>query len=65
MSSMVSYSTLLFPLEYWGYNRNLAWGLTIFPFDNMDYYQLSAISDADANSYLYFEDTINFEFKDV
>jgi penicillin amidase len=50
------------PFGVLGYNRNLAWGLTIFPFDNMDYYQLSA-KDAD-NSYLYFKDTINFEFKE-
>lgn len=51
------------PFGVLGHNRNLAWGLTIFPFDNMDYYQLEDIGQ-DAN-YIYFEDTVNFDFKDI
>lgn len=51
------------PFGVLGHNRNLAWGLTIFPFDNMDYYQLESIGQ-DA-SYIYFEDTVNFDFRDV
>lgn len=51
------------PFGVLGHNRNLAWGLTIFPFDNMDYYQLEDIGQ-DAG-YIYFDDTVNFDFKDI
>lgn len=51
------------PFGVLGHNRSLAWGLTIFPFDNMDYYELVDIGQ-DAN-YIYFEDTVNFDFKDI
>jgi len=51
------------PFGVLGHNRNLAWGLTIFPFDNMDYYELVDIGQ-DAN-YIYFQDTVDFDFKDI
>jgi len=51
------------PYGVLGHNRSLAWGLTIFPFDDMDYYQLEDIGQ-DAN-YIYFDDTVNFDFKDI
>lgn len=51
------------PFGVLGHNRNLAWGLTIFPFDNMDYVELEDIGE-DA-TYIYFNDTLNFDFEDV
>lgn len=51
------------PFGVLGHNKNLAWGLTIFPFDNMDYYQLESVEEN--VSYRYFEDTVKFRFKDI
>lgn len=51
------------PYGVLGHNRNLAWGLTIFPFDNMDYYQLEDIGQE--SSYIYFEDTVSYKFRDI
>lgn len=50
------------PFGIIGHNHDLAWGLTIFPFDNMDYVQLESIGNP--ATYIYFEDTVNFEFTD-
>jgi len=46
-----------------GHNRSQGWGLTIFPFDNMDYYQVE--SDGDPNSYLLFGDTLQYQKEEV
>lgn len=51
------------PFGVLGHNENLAWGLTIFPFDNMDYYELENIGDP--NSYLFFGDTLNYELQSM
>jgi len=45
-----------------GHNRNLAWGMTIFPFDNMDYVKLESFGDP--SSYIYYNDTLDYEFTD-
>lgn len=45
-----------------GHNRNLAWGMTIFPFDNMDYVKLESFGDP--YSYIYYNDTLDYEFVD-
>lgn len=45
-----------------GHNRNLAWGMTIFPFDNMDYVKLESFGDPD--SYIYGNDTLDYDFVD-
>lgn len=50
------------PFGIIGHNHDLAWGLTIFPFDNMDYVQLESIGDP--STYIYFQDTVEFEFTD-
>lgn len=50
------------PFGIIGHNHDLAWGLTIFPFDNMDFVQLESIGNP--ASYIYFQDTLNFEFTD-
>ncbi len=47
------------PFGVLGHNRNLAWGLTIFPFDNMDYYKLQAAGGDE--KYVYFNDTLSME----
>lgn len=45
-----------------GHNRKLAWGMTIFPFDNMDYVNLESYGDP--SSYIYDQDTLSYEFID-
>lgn len=51
------------PFGVVGHNKNLGWGLTIFPFDNMDYYQ---VEDLENNKqYLYFGDTLNYKTEDI
>jgi len=47
------------PFGVVGHNRNLGWGLTIFPFDNMDYYKLDSYGNPD--TYLLFGDTLKFK----
>ncbi len=45
-----------------GHHSDLAWGLTIFPFDNMDYVKLESIGDP--STYIYLNDTVKFDFVD-
>lgn len=51
------------PFAVIGHNKNLGWGLTIFPFDNMDYYQ---VEDAeDPTTYLYFGETMPYQIEEI
>ncbi|MCK5774888.1 MAG: penicillin acylase family protein, partial [Bacteroidales bacterium] len=51
------------PYAVIGHNKNLAWGLTIFPFDNMDYYQVEETQDP--SKYLFFGDTVSYETENI
>ncbi len=51
------------PFAVIGHNKNLGWGLTIFPFDNMDYYQIEDTEDPE--KYLFFGDTLTYESEDI
>ena len=51
------------PFAVIGHNKNLGWGLTIFPFDNMDYYQ---VEDAEnPENYLYFGETLPYQIEEI
>jgi len=51
------------PYGVLGHNENLGWGLTIFPFDNMDYYLMDDL--ANDQQYLYFDDTLAYETEEI
>jgi len=51
------------PYAVIGHHDNLAWGLTIFPFDNMDYYKIDDTEDP--SKYLFFGDTISYETEEI
>ncbi len=51
------------PYGVLGHNRDLAWGLTIFPFDNMDYYQIQDYGDS--TTYLYSGDTLDYQIEEM
>ena len=51
------------PYAVIGHNNKLAWGLTIFPFDNMDYYQIEDTEDP--SEYVFFGDTLSYETEEI
>ncbi len=51
------------PFAVIGHNKNLGWGLTIFPFDNMDYYQVEDAENPD--NYLYFGETVPYQIDEI
>ncbi|OYT14990.1 MAG: penicillin acylase family protein [Bacteroidetes bacterium 4572_77] len=50
------------PFGVVGHNRNLGFGLTIFPFDNMDYYMMEGYGDS--ATYLYTKDTLTYKIEE-
>jgi len=51
------------PYAVIGHNKNLGWGLTIFPFDNMDYYRVE--NTEDPSKYLFFGDTLTYQTEEI